>query len=88
MDSVSARLENGRETSLDLDRNHSEICKFSGADDRAYTAVGENIKAMAERARDHPVRCKHDQRGNCTWPMASFDVILFDELQARTISDR
>ena len=88
MDSVSAKLGNGRETPLDLDRNHSEICKFSGANDPAYDAVGENIKSMAKRAREHQAVCPHDQRGNCTWYMANFDVILLDEPQARTIFDR
>lgn len=64
VDSVSAKMGNGRETLLDLDRNHSEICKFSGANDLAYDAVGPNIKSMGERARDHTARCEHVRGGN------------------------
>lgn len=64
VDSVSAKMGNGRETLLDLDRNHSEICKFSGANESAYDAVGPNIKSMGERARDHTARCEHVRGGN------------------------
>lgn len=59
MDSVSAKLGAPRETALGLDRNHSEICKFHGKNDRAYQGVEPNLKAMAESSRGHTGQCDH-----------------------------
>lgn len=59
VDSGSAKLGAPRETALGLDRNHSEICKFFGTDDRAYQGVEPNLRAMAESARGHNVQCDH-----------------------------
>lgn len=59
VDSVSAKLGAPRETALGLDRNHSEICKFLGKDDRAYQGVEPNLKAMAENSRSHIIQCDH-----------------------------
>ncbi|KAL8711670.1 MAG: hypothetical protein Q9225_007083 [Loekoesia sp. 1 TL-2023] len=55
----SAKLGCAKETYLDVDRNHSNICKFSGLDDHAYEGVGPNLKAMGNKARQHLVRCEH-----------------------------
>ena len=59
VDSGSAKLGAPRETALTLDRNHSEICKFFGKDDRAYQGVEPNLRAMAENSRSHSVQCDH-----------------------------
>ena len=59
VDQGSAKLGAPRETALGLDRNHSDICKFHGKDDRAYQGVEPNLKAMAESARGHNVQCDH-----------------------------
>ena len=59
VDVGSAKLGAPRETALGLDRNHSEICKFLGIDDRAYQGVEPNLRAMAESSRSHNVQCDH-----------------------------
>ena len=56
---MSAKLGAPRETALGLDRNHSEICKFFGEDDRAYQGVEPNLKEMAENSHNHNVSCDH-----------------------------
>ena len=61
MEPESAKLGSARETPLGLNRNHSNICKFSRLDDPAYQeAVGPNLQSMAENARSHHVQCDHD----------------------------
>ncbi|KAL9105022.1 MAG: hypothetical protein Q9163_000119 [Psora crenata] len=44
---------------LPLDRNHSEICKFSGKKDRAWERVGPNLKTMGANARQNKVDRSH-----------------------------
>lgn len=61
MEPESAKLGSARETPLGLNRNHSNICKFSRLDDPAYQeAVGPNLQSMAENARSRYVQCNHD----------------------------
>ena len=61
MEPESAKLGSARETPLGLNRNHSNICKFSRLDDPAYQeAVGPNLQSMAENARSRHVQCNHD----------------------------
>ncbi|KAL8729216.1 MAG: hypothetical protein Q9181_005069 [Wetmoreana brouardii] len=50
VDETSAKLGSARENHQDVDRNHSDICKFSGFQDRAYEGVAPNLKAMVNRA--------------------------------------
>ena len=61
----STRLWSSRETQLPLDRNHSDICKFSRPEDPVYLAVGPKLRNMAENARSHYARCDH---GKSTGP--------------------
>ena len=65
VDPSSAKLGSAGENPQNIDRNHSDICKFSGLDDRAYEVVGPNLKAMANRARQRQVQCPHSQAGIC-----------------------
>ena len=67
VDETSAKLGCTRENHQDLDRNHSDICKFSGLTDDAYEGVGPNLKAMANRARLRKVRCEHSDNDFCMW---------------------
>ena len=65
MEPESAKLGSARETSLGLNRNHSNICKFSRLDDPAYQeAVGPNLQSMADNARSRHVQCDHDANEN------------------------
>jgi len=68
VDATSAKLGSARENFQDVDRNHSDICKFSGLHDHAYEGVGPNLKAMADRARQRQIQCEHTQGPNCTLP--------------------
>lgn len=52
VDLSSARLDNGRETVLELDGDHSGICKFSGPDDHAYSSVGPGIESMVDKQKN------------------------------------
>ena len=65
VDATSAKLGSAGENPQSVDRNHSDICKFSGLDDRAYEGVGPNLRAMADRARQRQVQCQHSQAGIC-----------------------
>lgn len=56
---ASAKLGAPREIALGVDRNHSDICKFFGKDDRAYQGIEPNLRAMAESSRSHNVQCNH-----------------------------
>lgn len=64
MERESAKLNSPRERQLPLNRNHSDICKFSQRDDPVYQAVGLDLEAMAERARSHHAQCNHDAAEN------------------------
>lgn len=66
VDLSSARLDNGRETVLELDGDHSGICKFSGPDDHAYSSVGPGIESMVDRAEKHRAGCEHNQSNAST----------------------
>ena len=59
VDKKSAKLGSSRETHRGLDRNHSDICKFSRPEDPVYLAVGPKLRNMAENARSHYARCDH-----------------------------
>ena len=63
----SAKLRVERETALELDRNHSDICKFARSGDNAYKRVGDNLRAMASDAQTYQVECSHAPPRNCTW---------------------
>lgn len=67
VDETSAKLGAARENFQDVDRNHSDICKYSGLDDHAYEGVGPNLKAMAERARQREIQCEHTQGATRKW---------------------
>jgi hypothetical protein len=43
-------LPDTRETSIALDADHSNICKFASEDDPVYRLVEENIGRMADDA--------------------------------------
>ena len=60
----SAKLGSARETPLGLNRNHSNICKFTLDDSTYRESVGPNLLSMAENARNHQVRCNHDAAEN------------------------
>ena len=60
MDPESAKLGSARETPLGLNRNHSNICKFSLDDPTYQEFVGPNLLSMAENARSRHVQCNHD----------------------------
>lgn len=64
MDSESAKLGSARETPLGLNRNHSNICKFSLDDQTYQNLVGPNLLSMAENARSRHVQCNHDAAEN------------------------
>ena len=55
----SAKLRVERETALEIDRNHSDICKFARSGDEAYERVGSNLRAMANEAQTYQVECSH-----------------------------
>ena len=61
VDETSAKLGSSRENHQDVDRDHSDICKFSGLHDHAYEGIGPNLKAMADRAKQCQVQCEHPQ---------------------------
>ncbi len=63
VDETSAKLGCHQENHQNVDRNHSDICKFSGLDDRAYQGVGPNLKSMTDRARQRQIQCAHTQEG-------------------------
>ena len=60
MEPESAKLGSARETPLGLNRNHSNICKFSLDDPTYWEFVGPNLQSMAENARSCLVQCNHD----------------------------
>ena len=62
----SAKLRVEKETALELDRNHSDICKFARSGDNAYERVGDNLKAMASEAQTYQVECSHAPSRGCT----------------------
>ena len=67
MERESAKLNSPRETQLGLNRNHSDICKFTRLDDPVYQTVGSNLETMAENARSHHARshqCNYDEAEN------------------------
>ena len=64
MEQESAKLNSPRETQLGLDRNHSDICKFSRLDDPVYQTVGSALERMTDSARRHHARCNHDAAEN------------------------
>ena len=66
VDASSAKLGAAQENFQDVDRNHSDICKFSSLTDHAYEGVGPNLKAMAIKARQHKALCGHTNEGTCT----------------------
>lgn len=68
MDKQSETLALARETALDLNRNHSEICRFAGATDKTYVTFCKKLKSMAGRAQEYQdrVQCGHDANGICT----------------------
>lgn len=45
---------------LPIDRNHSEICKFSREEDDAWDIVGRHLKLMGANAKQKSIRCDHD----------------------------
>ncbi|KAL6713021.1 hypothetical protein ACLMJK_009417 [Lecanora helva] len=60
---------------LSLDRNHSEICKFSGSEDRVWERVGPNLKSMGINAQRGKVDCHHtraEASTTNTLPSSSF----------------
>ena len=63
MEETSAKLGCQGENHQNVDRNHSDICQFSGLNDRAYEGVGPNLKSMADSARRHQIECAHGQQG-------------------------
>ena len=64
MEPWSAKLGSAREILLGLNRNHSNICKFT-LDDPVYREfVGPNLLAMAENGRNRHVHCDHDAAEN------------------------
>ena len=64
MEPESAKLGSARETPLGLNRNHSNICKFSREDPTYQEFVEPNLRSMAENARSHHVQCNHDAAEN------------------------
>ena len=66
VDETSAKLGSAKENFQDVDRNHSDICKFSSLHDHAYEGVGPNLKAMAERARQSQTDCEHIEESSRT----------------------
>ncbi|KAL8856062.1 MAG: hypothetical protein Q9178_007318 [Gyalolechia marmorata] len=64
VDAASAKLAVARENFQDVDRNHSDICKFSSLSDPAYQGVGPNLKTMANKARQHVAPCDHTDERN------------------------
>ena len=65
VDGSSAKLGCARENYQDLDRNHSDICKFSGSTDHAYEGVAPNLRAMANQARKRQVLCNNSHNEFC-----------------------
>ena len=65
VDKNSEKLNIVQETALDLDRNHSEICKFEGATDRNYKGVYKYLRTLALNARRYQVNCRHALDGTC-----------------------
>ncbi|KAL8918578.1 MAG: hypothetical protein Q9172_005368 [Xanthocarpia lactea] len=91
VDASSAKLGAAQENFQDVDRNHSDICKFSSLTDHAYQGVGPNLKAMANKAREHKARCEHTNEGTSpsSLPMPIPDELLnniHDEWQKSTQS--
>ena len=64
MEQESAKLGSARETPLGLNRNHSNICKFTLDDSTYRESVEPNLLTMAENARNHQVQCIHDAAEN------------------------
>ena len=59
-------IDDDREHTHELDRDHKSICKISGADDPAWKVVGSAIKEMVEKAGNHQVHCKHCQAASAS----------------------
>ena len=57
VDTESAKLGGPREVCLTLDRNHSDICKFTGSEDSEYKLVKGNMQIMANRVQEMDVKC-------------------------------
>ena len=64
MEPESAKLGSARETQLRLNRNHSNICKFTLDDSTYRESVGPHLLSMAETARNHDVLCNHGASEN------------------------
>ncbi len=78
VDETSAVLGCQDEKQQNVDRNHFDICKFSGVDDPAYQVVGPNLKGMTDRARQRRIECAHTQEGMYIqiFGSAAFSVLL------------
>ena len=74
MSRESAKLRVERETPLELDRNHSDICKFARSGDNAYVRVGDNLRVLAGEAQNYQVECSHAPPRICTWYSRLFIV--------------
>ena len=46
-----------KETLVELDRDHSDICKFAAKDDEAYAEVSTLLPYEADRALAHQIKC-------------------------------
>ncbi|OAQ61390.1 ankyrin repeat domain-containing protein [Pochonia chlamydosporia 170] len=67
--SATLGLPGTRETSIGLDSDHDEMCKFASADDDMYEQVAGNIIQLVERAVED---AKHRQRlADLALPIAS-----------------
>ena len=47
------------ETSVKVNRDHFDICKFSGVEDPEYQLVATYLERMVNEARQHQVKCKN-----------------------------